>query len=176
MAGGKGVGRGSADGRSPRERPARRRRDERGITLLEITITVVVLGLIGVAFGSSMFLVTYTSARQDTEAFVQTELNELAEYVRSRPYVSCADPEAYDPHVQEPGYADAEGVTTEIVSIGYWAPPSDPSSWPVEPTWDAAPASCTPGPDQHDPGVQRILLRAQHADVSPIDMYVVKRP
>jgi len=153
-----------------RRRPGR---TEAGVTLVELLVAVVILGLVGVVFGGSLAMVTYSSAFHDTQALMQGVLNDAAERVRATGYVPCAEATGYQPVVAELG---GKGVIVAVTAVDFPALKRSPSGgvtidWDPDPPW----SGCDDDHDQEDPGLQRVHLRVSHPDFEPLEVDVLKR-
>lgn len=132
----------------PPPRPA-----ERGETLVEILVTVVIMGtafvaiLLGVA---TTFMATDTHRQEATAEGVLRSYAERIKDPRDVPYVDCTtdpDPAAgYDAAARAAGFELPSGFSAEITAVAFWDGANPPTF-----------GGC-PGEDH---GVQRIDLRVQ---------------
>ncbi|MGQ0826471.1 MAG: type IV pilus modification PilV family protein [Actinomycetota bacterium] len=72
---------------------ARVRRDQSGMSLLEVQIGIILIGLVMTAMMSSLATATMTSDIQRRQAVAGTELKRYVEYVRAVPYMPCVEPD-----------------------------------------------------------------------------------
>jgi Tfp pilus assembly protein PilV len=64
--------------------------DERGVTLVEVVITIWILGAVMVTMSSALFSVIKTSDLARRQALAEVELRHYAEAIRQAPYIPCA--------------------------------------------------------------------------------------
>ena len=74
---------GTRSGARPRRGLSRRARSQAGVSLIEVLITVVLMGTAMVAFCSGMFVMVKASDITQRQALAETELRRLAESVRA---------------------------------------------------------------------------------------------
>ena len=113
------------------------RRDS-GEMLIELLVSVMLLGLVGAAMVGSLLVLTASSVYYEDEVSVQNTLFNWSETVTRMPYVACVTAGGIPAAPDIP-----EGYSTTVVSIGYW----DGSDFV---------GSCTPGTDL---GLQRVTLQ-----------------
>ena len=114
-----------------------RRRDQRGETLLELLVTVAIMGtaFVGILAGIGMTFVATDSHRQDATA--ETVLRSYAERLEDPagvPYVNCAAPATY----QTPsGFSlPAAGWTASVTKVLAWQGNNPPKFTATCPTAD----------------------------------------
>ncbi len=113
--------------RLQRRRP---RSDERGFTLVEMLITVWILGAIVTAFAGAMFTMIRSSSLERTETLLETELRHYSEAVQAQAYWACADMLPTNPYLTPPGYTSSTSpaVNPSVTSMSYWYEPALGSS------------------------------------------------
>ena len=128
----------------------RRRHDDRGDTLLELIITIAILGVCVVAIASTIAISIRVSSIHRTEADLGTALHNYAEQVDAMPYVACGP---YSLPTQP-------GFSAPTVSVAFWNGTSF--------------AAC-PGTDA---GVQRVTITLISSDGQASDSLsvVVRNP
>ena len=134
--------RGRAWARLQHRRPAP---SERGFTLVEMLITVWILGAVMVALMGALFTMVRTSSLEQQRALGETEVRHLAELVLAEPYIPCEStgyPQTVNGFTSYSAatsaqYTPATGVTTWLVSVagplfgaktGYWDKNQDASN------------------------------------------------
>jgi type II secretory pathway pseudopilin PulG len=157
---GLGSGRGAFARRSRDENA----RDEEGFTLVEILITVWIMGGVMVALIGALFTMSRASdmARRNTVA--ETELRHLAEAVRSAPYEDCINATTRIHYTT--GYSNPNPATilAGINGQTLWNPPSSATADPQQFVADVAalhsahPIYCDGSPTQTDAGAQKLNL------------------
>lgn len=65
--------------------------DERGFSLVEILITLTLLGMIVTSFMSALTLTVSSAARQQQVALAEGEARRAADYIQSQTYRTCGD-------------------------------------------------------------------------------------
>lgn len=141
------------------------RRDEGGLTLTELVITVAIMGIAFTGLLSAMMTIVQTSARDRDGAAAEAELRRFAELVRSAEYLDCPgmNPDDYIPA------AAGEVLVRDIVSVQVWDGNVPATS--DEPTFIECDAA------SFDPGLQRIQLQVSTAegDTPVRELAVMKR-
>ncbi len=146
--------------------------DERGFTLIEILIAVVLLGALTVGMVGSLYAITRISAQQRSISVAEAEGRRLVEQLRALQYVECpADAADEDQGIRYPLAFNHEGssgtVTAEITSIEFWTGGGlDVTYSKSQPTFSA---TCT-----RDCGLQKLSLHVTAAD-SSADFVFYKR-
>ncbi len=90
-----------------------RRASDRGVTLLELLVTIVLMGLAFTAVFGGMGLFLRTESVQRSNARIDTELRTYAESVLGMPYVECAAAGSYA------AVAAPKGLTPRV-TVAYW--------------------------------------------------------
>src|SRR5262249_34700757 len=93
---------------------------EGGFTLVEMLITVWIMGAVTVALMGSLFTMTTASDYERRNAVVETELRHYVDAINAAPYVPCATTAAYAPATV--GYTNGAnaGVTASVNSVLVW--------------------------------------------------------
>ena len=100
--------------------------DERGLSLIEILIAVVLLGAMTVGLVGSLYSISAISSQQRSISVAEAEGRRLVEQIRALQYVQCpaddldADESVRYPLVFNPGDSTTGKITAEITSIEYW--------------------------------------------------------
>jgi prepilin-type N-terminal cleavage/methylation domain-containing protein len=132
-------------------RPLRRRAapGERGETLVEVLMTVSIMGVLFAAVLGALAVSMTTSDISKKEGATEALLRSYAEQVQGLPYASCGTVSSYtiSGFAFPPGYT---GYTVGPTAVKYWN--------------GANPAGFVTTCPSPDPGVQAIDLRAQTAD------------
>jgi type II secretory pathway pseudopilin PulG len=124
-------------------------RNERAYTLIEMTITVWILGAIMVTLVGSLLVMVKSSDQTNRKAMVDQELRRFADAIRALPYEPCAGSSAYtglsNPYY--PAFKDTSGNALAIAgtvdagpSVKYYVPNA---ANPTQPSWTAEPANGT---------------------------------
>lgn len=136
-----------------RTRPAR---SQRGETLIETLLAIVILSAIAIASYAGLSLAIRSSAQQRDAAVAETVLRSAAERLQdpAAPYVPRAGCAGAGTYVGLPGWPD--GGPSIDVSVRFWAPPPDVGADPVVADFAApgGPGDCP----SVDPGLQSIEL------------------
>ena len=173
------AGLGSGPGRRGTGRTDRE--DERGFTLVEMLITVAIMGVVSVGLSGAL----YTSIRASTvinqRTIAESELRRYAEAVRAATYVNCASTSTYPRYVAGtttttlPGgtpYSPGNAAVSKAVvnSVAYWTPSG--ASNTVSSSFSNS-GSCT----APDTGLQQLNITVTIAGTPSIDLStnVVKR-
>jgi prepilin-type N-terminal cleavage/methylation domain-containing protein len=159
----------------------RRTRDDAGLTLIEVLVTVAILGIAFVTVIGGMAVSIAGSDVHRKQATSQTILRNLAEFMKAVPYdPSCpADYsgelvdfiDQFDSPMTEPFEAGVSPAADTAYTVELAAP--------VE-VWDSStPATFSPpAPGCVDGGLQRLTLRVRsvvHSNLEPETLVVVKR-
>ena len=70
----------------------RKPRNERGFTLVELLITIAIMGIVSVVMIQTMTAIVLNSARNRNASVGEVELRRFAEKVRTAPYLTCGTP------------------------------------------------------------------------------------
>jgi prepilin-type N-terminal cleavage/methylation domain-containing protein len=101
--------------------------DERGFSLLEVLIAIVIMSTVMVALMGALFTMTTASSLEQRTTAVGAELRRYADAVRNTEYVACADsdniPVTYN---APPNYTAPTGWTAEVKTIKLWEAPHAP--------------------------------------------------
>lgn len=132
-----------------------------GETLIELLVTIVVLGIITAGLSGALLTVNGTSQLHRQQALAQNALRSWAEQVGAAPYVACAAPSAFP----APNPALPAGLAASVQSVRYW-------------NGTGFVTSCAPASDS---GIQRVTLQitATNFMVAPIGhsiTVVVRKP
>lgn len=155
--------------------PLRQRLSERlddGETLVELIITIVIVGVIVVALGSAMVLSVRVSSIHRAQSDASAFLHNYAESVQSTPYIACTAALA-------PDYVTSASLATPSEG-GPWVG-NQPSVTVQVMTWEAASQSytlnaCPLSGAAVDSGLQRITLNLTSADSTVEEsLVIVKR-
>jgi prepilin-type N-terminal cleavage/methylation domain-containing protein len=133
--------------------------NERGFSLIEVLVTVVIVGIAFAVFVSGMGTAVVASDYHRKQAVVQASTRNLAEAVKAANYVNCATPGSYAAAVQSALADNLSTYSASVTAVKYWNGTSFVTS------------SCTT-----DQGLQLISLRVKSTDnrgVMTVD--VVKR-
>ncbi len=126
---------------------ARRARGEDGETLLELLVTVTIMGIAFVAILAGVAVAITASDSLRDEAVAEGVVRNYAERVADPddvPYVDCAPTSAY---ATPPGFAVPAGWSASVTAVAYWQGNNPPTFG----------GSC-PSPDR---GLQQVTLRVQ---------------
>jgi prepilin-type N-terminal cleavage/methylation domain-containing protein len=144
-----------------------RLRGDRGDTLVEVMVTISILGIAMVAITGGMATSIVTSDIHHKQAVSGMVLTNFAEAVQAAPYVAC-------PAAAPASYATAT-VTGTVVPSGYTTAIVSTTAMPFEYASGGTPPfqSGCPGTDQ---GAQRIWLSASSNDGRDVEtVQIVKR-
>jgi type II secretory pathway pseudopilin PulG len=148
--------------------PARVRRPERGETLIETLITVVLLGLLATgivsAFATNIRISDFDARLSGSEAAVRS----YGEAWDRFPYVACTAGSSSNPYgaTQPSDFTAPSGYTATVTGVTFWNG-SDPSSVPAV-FQSACPAS-------GDKGLQSVVLKVQPTAGSAQTLTITKR-
>jgi type II secretory pathway pseudopilin PulG len=125
------------------------RKDQRGETLVEILVTIAVVGITLTGILGGIALAVSSSGQQQGRGTAETVLRDEAEALASPSvaYVPCATPSSY-----HPPYAPPAGWTASISTVRYWNGQT-PAGW----------LTTCPSPDA---GLQRLTLTATDGNVT----------
>ncbi len=94
-------------------------RDDRGTTLVELLVTVVILGLALVALLGGLGTAVIVSDQHRQQAVAGAAVRSYAEAVGAAAYVNCAT----SAQLANPtGYASPAGYTSTVTRVQYWNP------------------------------------------------------
>jgi type II secretory pathway pseudopilin PulG len=126
------------------------RTDDRGETMVELLLAVVIMGLVIVAAVGGLVTAVLVSDIHRKQATAASYARDYAEAVQAAPYVACATP---------PAYASAgptwPGYPKSVVAVRYW-------------TGSAWQGSCSA-----DVGVQQVTVQVASADGRAAEKVVV---
>jgi prepilin-type N-terminal cleavage/methylation domain-containing protein len=135
--------------RAPSRR-ARAARSEAGVTLIEVMVTIAIMG-IGFTALLACLAGTFTAGDQNRKvAVAQTVARKYADALSNATYVSCAVTTSYASALVSP----PSGFTVAVTNVEYWNGDSTA-------TFGTSPSTCTTNGDQ---GVQRLNLRVTQTD------------
>jgi type II secretory pathway pseudopilin PulG len=154
------AGLGSGRGAFARRSRDANARDEEGFTLVEILITLWIMGAVMVALIGALFTMTKASDLSKRTTIAETELRRYAEAVRAVPYTACQDADTYETAITNAGlYTPPTGftVTPNIVSVKYWTKGSSFNSS----AFVATHPSCDGTANETDDGAQQFAITVQ---------------
>jgi prepilin-type N-terminal cleavage/methylation domain-containing protein len=157
---------GTRSGAPPRLGLFRRARGQAGVSLIEVLITVVLMGTAMVAFCSGMFMMVKTSQVTQTKARLEGELRKLSEAVRVSTYQEC------------PGVLDtAYPAPATLYSVPAWtnAPTTKVWHWNGSPPVNGVYNFVDNCPAGADTGVQKIQLTVTAKDGLKESIDIIKR-
>ncbi|MGH3862070.1 type IV pilus modification PilV family protein [Actinokineospora sp.] len=137
------------------------RADDRGETLLELLIAVVILGIGAVAIGAGLTTSVLASDVHRKQSTAGTMVRDFGEAIRTSVanggYVACAAPGAY---ASPAGFAVPTGYTSAVTATKYW----DGTAWQ---------ASCGT-----DTGLQQLTLQVAGNDGRATErtIIVIRKP
>jgi prepilin-type N-terminal cleavage/methylation domain-containing protein len=139
-----------------------------GVTLVELLITLVILGVVFVAILGGMATGMVVSDLHRKQATAETILRSYAEAVKAASYTVCAAPAAYA--ASAVGYSVPAGLrptySASVAAVTYWQPGASTGSFV------SSLGSC-PGSDNN---LQSVTLRVVSSDGRDSEtMQVVKR-
>jgi len=89
--------------------------DERGFSLVEMVITVWILGLVSTTFIAVLFGMTTAAYTQDRVAAVDAEVRRAADWVSAKQYIPCAGTTGAAPALDYlGGFATTSGYTYDV--------------------------------------------------------------
>jgi prepilin-type N-terminal cleavage/methylation domain-containing protein len=145
-----------------------RLRGDAGVTLVELLVTVVILGVVFVAILGGMATGMVVSDLHRKQATAETIIRSYAEAVKPAPYTVCAGTAAYA--ASAVGYSVPAGLrptyAVSVAAVRYWQPGGSTGSFV------SSLGSC-PGSDNN---LQSVTLRVVSTDGRDAEtMQVVKR-
>ena len=138
--------------------------DDRGVTLVELLVTVVILGITAAAVLGGLLTSVRTSDvhRKQTTAGVAARAyaENIARHVAGSGYVACAAPASYAPATV--GFPSPAGYAAEVASIRYW--PGTGTGWT---------STCSA-----DSGLQQVTVevRSDDARATERSVVIVRKP
>jgi len=135
---------------------------DRGETLVELLITIVIMGITVVAVVGALMTSIQMSDIHRKQATAGTVARDYAEtvdrYVGSTGYTGCAAPSAYSPSTV--GFTARSGFTASVASVRYW-------------TGTAWTPTCSP-----DLGLQQVTVQVASDDARATEssVLVVRKP
>ena len=134
-------------------------RADAGETLIEILLTVVILGIAVAAISGALLTANKASTMHRQQALAQNALRVWAEQISAEAYVDCATAASF----AAPSPALPAGLTATVASVQYW-------------TGSAFAGTCG-----SDAGIQRVTLRVTAANglspaLSDTVAVVVRKP
>ena len=145
-----------------------RLRGDAGVTLVELLVTVVILGVDFVAILGGMATGMVVSDLHRKQATSETIIRSYAEAVKAAPYAVCAGTAAYA--ALAVGYSVPAGLrptyAVSVTAVSYWQPGGSTGSF-------VSSLGTCPGSDN---GLQSVTLRVSSSDGRDSEsMQVVKR-
>jgi Tfp pilus assembly protein PilV len=132
---------------------------DQGESLIELVLSVAIMGIAVVAIASSMTLTENVSDIHRKQATASADVRDFAEAVNKlalTTYTPCATNATYAGAYTAPGT-----YTASITSVLVWNPTASP------PAWAPSGVGCT------DRGVQQVTLQVQSNDTRAIERLVV---
>ena len=143
-----------------------------GVTLVELLVTVAILGIAFVALVGGMTTSVVGSDLHRKEATAESLVRGYAEGVKAKTvaYADCATPAQYSPAAV--GFSTPSGYTPSVSRVEYWQPDAvNPNTG----TFVSSLGTCSKTPPR-DNGVQRISVRVASADGRATEqIQIVKR-
>ncbi len=137
-----------------------RARHEGGLSLIELLVTVAILGIAFVSILGGMSTSIIASDIHRKQAIGQTVLRSYADALKRAAYEDCATSSSYATVVITP---PAGFDTPVITDVDHWTPDSNPVAFQ-----DACPST--------DAGIQRITLSVQSSDSRAVEtVQILKR-
>jgi type II secretory pathway pseudopilin PulG len=136
--------------------------DDRGETLVELLITIVIMGITVVAIVGALMTSIQMSDVHRKQATAGADARSYAEkvdnYAAGSGYTPCAGPSAYSPSTV--GFSASSGFTASIASVKYWSGT----------TWAPSCGS--------DSGLQQVTVQVASADARATEtsVVVVRKP
>ena len=161
-------------------------RDEDGFTLVEILITVWIMGGVMVALMGGLLTMTKASDMARRTTLAETELRHLAEAVRAAPYEDCIANANYG-HYTSKYISPSPSTVFGFIwanDVDFWNPPgsltADPQQFVADPAalQTANSTYCDGTASQTDAGAQRIKVTvwvAEPGGIAAIATTIVKR-
>lgn len=97
------------------ERPA-----DRGETLVELLITIMIMGIVGAAFVGVFLMSITATAAMDSRVSTQAAALEWSQVIQDAPYVPCADPGDF-PTLEQSVPDIPDDMVGVITSITVWS-------------------------------------------------------
>jgi type II secretory pathway pseudopilin PulG len=136
------------------------RGSDSGATLVELLVTIAILGITGVAFVGGFFTMTTTSTLHRDTATGDAVLRSYADAVTADTYAECASAYPATSFSAVPGFTAANTVTY----------------WKSDNVFYAYGASGSPCPASADGGLQRVLVSVASTDGRDVEtLSVFKR-
>lgn len=123
---------------------------ERGESLVELLISVAILGIAVVAIVAGMATAITASDTNRKQGIVEAQLRNFAEAVTAADYVDCADASTY---AVPAGFALQSGFSSSVTSVRYW-----------DFDGENAPTLTSTCPGTPDDGVQMIRVQISSGD------------
>jgi prepilin-type N-terminal cleavage/methylation domain-containing protein len=145
-----------------RARTRRPARSEAGVTLIELMVTISIIGVAFTALLAALMGVFTFGEQHRKHAVGETLVRRYADSVNNATYVSCATPASYAAALAP---APPTSYTVSITSVQYW-------NGDATATFGS---SCVPA---NDKGVQRITIRVTGATSTatvPNEVVILKR-
>lgn len=133
---------------------------DRGVTLIELLVTIAIMGIAFASVLGGMGLFVKTESVQRANAQLDTEIRTYAEQLLGQPYVKCAEP-------AKPEYVAPVGYTSTL-TMAYWDGTWDGNN----PPWPGFTESCNGG----DHGLQRLTIVMRTSNGVSGTLVVVKAP
>jgi type II secretory pathway pseudopilin PulG len=67
-------------------------RDEHGMTIIEVQVAIIIIGLVMTALCSALMVIIQSSSSEQKRTALEVELRRYSELVSEAPYAPCADP------------------------------------------------------------------------------------
>lgn len=156
--------------RRPPIRPPGHAGTDRGDTLVEVLIAVVIIAVTVFAIGGAFVTIVAASGTHRTLATEETVLRAIAEDVvkppnaTTDPYLPCASEYAV------PAGITPNGFTTTITLVGYWNGLVDSNN---KPEFQTSLSSCSASPPTDD-GLQEIKITESEGSGPSESIYVLK--
>lgn len=137
-------------------------RNERAYTLIEVTLTVWIMGAVIVTLIGSLLVMVKSADNTNRHALVDQELRRVSDAIRAMPYEPCADVTAATPggaySTAFNSSATLSGTQDLLFGVNYYLP----SSTAAAPAWSGHtatwPYNANSTPQCNDPGAQRIAV------------------
>ncbi|MFV0315921.1 MAG: prepilin-type N-terminal cleavage/methylation domain-containing protein [Microthrixaceae bacterium] len=124
-------------------------RDQSGVSLIEVTIAVMLIGIALLATLSLLYAIVLTSGTHQSKVRVGNRAAELAEAIDDMDYIPCPGADQGALYESALNLATDATYTEEIVDVQYLASDDDPvAAW----------SDTCPDPDQ---GAQRVTVSVQ---------------
>lgn len=140
------------------------RRGEGGFTLVEVQVTIIIVGLIMSAFAGSSVLIVSGAAHAERSAAVDAEARRAAERLRAASYDACASG-GYSPGPAANPEVDVAVTSVEVARRTHYGAGVSPEYVQIirDGAWVAPADSPCGGGTPVDTCLQRITVRAQAA-------------